>query len=148
MTAYIPISPTEVVVVDLEDVPRLLDHTWNSNGNGYARTPKGLYMHKLLLDAQVVDHINRDRLDNRKCNLRASTYSKNNANRHQTPDGQYRGVAKSWRGGKYQARIKVDRKKLYLGSYKTAEEAAIAYDKAALQYHGDAAILNFPIRRD
>lgn len=143
MTAYIPISDSEFAVVDLEDVPTLLDHTWCSNGNGYARTPKGLYMHRLLLKTQVVDHINRDRLDNRQCNLRPSTYSANNSNRHQTPVGQYRGVSHKTPNS-YQARIKVNGKFKYLGSFKTGAEAAQAYDNAASEHHGAAAILNFP----
>lgn len=143
MTAYIPLSNTKFAVVDLEDLPKLLDYVWCNNGNGYARTTTGIYMHRLLLDAQIVDHINRNRLDNRKCNLRPSTFSKNNINRLQTPAGRYRGVYQRTRNC-YQAKIKINGKALHLGSFKTSIEAAKVYDKAALQYHGEAAILNFP----
>jgi hypothetical protein len=144
VTAYIPISDTEFAVLDLEDVPKVLDFnlSWSSNGNGYARA-RNKYMHKILCDAEIVDHRNRDRLDNRKCNLIASTYALNNTNRIQTPEGQHRGVTQ--RTVKcFQARIKVRCRKLYLGSIPTADAAAKAYDKAAISHHGDAAILNFP----
>ena len=85
------------------------------------------YMHQLLVGdiekGMVVDHINGDKLDNRKANLRVCTKSENQVNRR-VAKGRcgYLGVAKHY--GKFQARIRRNKKRIYLGRFDTAEEAA------------------------
>lgn len=91
-----------------------------------------------------IDHINNIRSDNRIVNLREATNSENQANRKIREGGasKYKGV--SWHKGakKWQALIEVNRKQTYLGQYDLEEEAALAYNKAALEYFGEFAKIN------
>lgn len=95
---------------------------------------------------EQVDHINGNRLDNRIENLRAATAAQNNWNSpgKQLSNVGYRGVTLDKRDLRYQVRIKVQHKQISLGYYDCPIFAAIAYDVAAEQYHGEFATLNFP----
>lgn len=74
-------------IIDSEDVDRVSEHRWTINDNGYVRTFQGtkpLYLHRFICNysgKETVDHINRDKLDNRKENLRVVSQSVNNLNR-------------------------------------------------------------------
>jgi hypothetical protein len=101
-----------------------------------------------------VDHINGNRFDNRKCNLRLATASQNTCNRSR-PNKRllhpYRGVAFFSRPGlikRWHARLKVNGVAHSGGYHTTAEEAARAYDVLAKKHHGEFARLNFPNEGD
>lgn len=110
---------------------------------------KTIIFHRLIMDApkgMVVDHINGNTRDNRRCNLRVCTQSQNtqNGRKHEDNTSGYKGVFFWKTRGCWKAVImaagKVDSK----GQYKTAEEAARAYDEKAKRLHGPFAKLNFP----
>jgi len=106
------------------------------------------YMHKVILglgSEDRCDHKNRNTLDNQKHNLRRATTQQNNCNapKPQGPNGSgFRGVDRR-ENGKFRASIRVNRKKINLGTFDTAEEAARAYDIGAMLHHGEFALLNF-----
>ena len=97
-----------------------------------------------------IDHIDGDGLDNRKENLRICTRSQNCANKKVRRDSRsgYKGVSVRKRGKRFKAYIsdpetKFPKKRhIALGTYDTAEEAALAYNKAALEMYGEFAFLN------
>jgi len=103
-------------------------------------------MHRLIMgnpQGMEVDHINGNGLDNRRCNLRVVTTSQNQANQHaRRGRSSFKGVFKQ--RSRWRARIHVQQKGINLGSFLTEEEAARAYDAAALHYFGEHACLNFP----
>ena len=107
---------------------------------------KTLGMHSLLLsDTKLVDHEDRNGLNNRRLNIRAATYSQNNANRGKNKNGctsQYRGVNWCKDKRKFRAGIVVNRKIIHLGMFVSEEEAALAYNASALQHFGAFASLN------
>jgi hypothetical protein len=124
------------IVVDEQDYAFLNQHTWWIN-NGYARTiidGQRIYMHRLITGASnflVVDHINHNTLDNRRDNLRVCTQKENLYNRKPRYDNPYeKGVSKS-ASGKFRARIKLNGKEKYLGTFDTPEDAGRAYLEAA-----------------
>ncbi len=81
-----------------------------------------------------IDHINNNRLDNRISNLRLVSQSQNQQNRKPKRGGTgVKGVSKTKYG--FSAQIGYDRKKMYLGFFKTKEEAGAAYVKAAQKLH-------------
>jgi len=87
-----------------------------------------------------IDHINRNRLDNRMSNLEPVTDGVNNYNRETKNKWGYRGVAK--KSDKYRARLKYEGKQYNTTVFETVEEAAIAYNELAKKYYGDRALLN------
>lgn len=104
---------------------------------------KNVRLHRLLMNTsptQLVDHINNNPLDNRRCNLRIVNKSQNGANRPKTKHNTsgYKGVTKL-KNGKYMARIMVNYQEIYLGCYKTPIEASRAYQKAEREYFGEYA---------
>lgn len=157
----IPLTNGQVALVDDEDYDRINAHKWcamripgtNSyyaarksaaDENGKQRT---IRMHREIMnakDGEEVDHINHVTLDQRKTNLRLCTRGQNCANRRTRTDNTsgFKGVSHNKRRGKWQAYVIVDRKQKHLGYYATAIEAAIAYDAAAIEYHGEFARTN------
>lgn len=121
-----------------------LSHGYPRIKQGQSRVP----LHRVIMGAQpgqLVDHANRNILDNRRKNLRLCTRRENGRNRkgpasHNTSG--YRGVTRNRTWG---AQIKIGGKNIHLGRFKTKEAAASAYDAAALRYFGEyAGKLNFP----
>lgn len=94
-----------------------------------------------------VDHINHNTLDNRRSNLRACTEKENTRNRlvsskRSAMPSKFKGVFWDWQRNKWIARIIVDGKQKMLGRFFDEASAAIAYNRAAVQYYGDFACLN------
>ena len=160
MGSKIAIGRGRFTLVDAMDHQYLSDYsTWHISKNGYVtghipksgKTGKNIYMHRLIaqrmnLDLKYdVDHKNRNKLDNRRDNIRIATRSQQTANRIYHNKYGFRGVSKTF--NTWWAKIKVGDRILYLGSHKTAADAARAYDVAAIQYYGDFAIINFPEAR-
>jgi hypothetical protein len=159
---HIPLTKGRVALVDAADYNALLAAgRWHYSQAGYAVhrhiTPAGAHqnwlMHRLIMswatgqrlprDLQV-DHLNHDRLDNRRANLRLCTPSQNQW--HKGLQGNntsgYRGV--SWNKGRWEARIRYHRRRINLGRYADPVTAALAYDTAARLLHQEFAGLNFP----
>jgi hypothetical protein len=102
-----------------------------------------LYMTGDWPDGEI-DHINRDRADNRWSNLRAASATENRANSKLRADNSsgLRGVVWDFQRRLWMARIKNS----HIGRFATKEEAARAYDAAAIRLFGDFANLNFPVQ--
>ncbi len=102
-----------------------------------------LYMIGKFPEHQV-DHRNRIRDDNRWSNLRLATNSQNQINgpAYKTNTSGYKGVywSKCWK--RWFSQINFNKKQIFLGYHSTKTDAAIAYNKAALEYHGEFAKLN------
>lgn len=108
---------------------------------------KPILLHRAVMNAtagHVVDHINHDGLDNRRCNLRLVTQTQNMANaRHcDTSVSRFKGVWYWKQKNKYIARIKSNGKTIYLGLFDSDTDAAIAYNKKAIELRGEFAWLN------
>lgn len=143
--------PRTYMLVD-EDVGIQLCYArkWFPNGAGYATAKisgKRVVLHRLLFPeqgpGQDVDHINQNRLDNRKENLRLVSHSTNTQNSNKKPNtsSKYKGVTlRPW--GKFQAFIRVNGVKKSLGMFESEEDAARAYNEAAIKAHGPKAWVN------
>jgi hypothetical protein len=88
-----------------------------------------------------VDHKNGNSLDNRKENLRLCTIQQNSFNR-KPKNGKLKVFYLNKSSNKYSAQIGFNNKKIYLGQFKSKEEAAKAYNEAAIKYFGEFACLN------
>ena len=136
-------------IFDKNDYVFISEHTW-SVARGYVRTlihGKSVPLHRLLMKLerwQQVDHINHDRTDNRRINLRVASHAENQRNRGIRSDNTtgFKGVCYVKRDNNYIAYINVDGKRTYLGAFSTAEEAGAAYDRAAEVLHGKFACKN------
>jgi hypothetical protein len=140
-------------MIDTDDLQKVSQYQWHrSPPYNYiisCSTLHNLKLHRLITGFShkyVVDHINGNPLDNRKCNLRVCTHQENMWNRKtpKTNTTGYKGVCKPKRYGRYVAGIRVDGRQKHLGCFDTALEAAMAYDSAARFYRGEFARINFP----
>ena len=103
-----------------------------------------IYMHAVVArtsEGMETDHINHNTLDNREENLRVCTHSENQHNRGKQINNTsgYKGVFR--RGKKWRAEIGINGKKVYLGTFSTARDAACVYDLVAKEFHGIGAEL-------
>lgn len=125
-------------IIDTEQLERVLVCNWYVDNKGYVRTAsrkyKRILLHRFLLNTEeMVDHINRDKTDNRLCNLRTCTYQENNRNReYKNTKSGAQGVNIVCKNGRtsYRARICVDGKRISLGYFETLEKAKQAREKA------------------
>lgn len=158
----IPLTNGGFALADADDAALLGQFTWRRERQGrtaYAISHvrrEGRWtkqrMHNTVLGVPHVDHRNGDGLDNRRANLRLATVVQNRWNRRKpsvswngmAPSSRYKGVSWYRRDGRWCARIKVNGRERWLGSFPSEESAARAYDAAAREYHGEYASLNFP----
>lgn len=104
-------------------------------------------MHRVIIGAQpnqLVDHINRNKLDNRCSNLRIVTNSQNviNSSARANNSSGYKGVTWHKKNGKWQASVMVNYKRHHLGQFTNVVDAARVYNDACRKYFGDFAYLN------
>ena len=139
------------ILVDLEDLPIMVMQSWTCDNEGYVKNAQLKTLHRILLEANgddIVDHINGNPSDNRRKNLRICTKGQNNINSVIRPSNKsgYRGVYKSSdprvKHKLWIASIGVCGKKISLGRFDNPKDAAIAYNNAAIKYHGEFAMLN------
>ena len=145
-----------IVRFDDEDEELVLEHSWSVDNQGYIKTniKRASYygyttkrMHQLILGyTGFIDHIDGDKGNNQKQNLRVATRSQNGANRGKLSNNTsgYKGVTYEVSRKKYTAQITHQRRVIRIGRYATAEEAAKAYDLKAKELQGDFACINFP----
>lgn len=151
-SVHIPLPNSGYFIVDAEDYSEVSLHRWRQLKSGYIVANIGgkniTYLHRYLMKApkgKVVDHINHDKRDNRKSNLRVCLPRENMLNRVSNRGvSQYKGVSWHPKNKSWVSEIRKNGIKYHLGSFKSEEEAARAYDEAAKKYHKDFARLNFP----
>lgn len=154
--ARIPLSRGMFAIVDRVDLHLVRGRKWHAcernrvwYASSYASKPP--LMHRLILDAPEnvkVDHRDGDGLNNTRANLRLATHAENmrNSRLKVSNTSGFRGVYFHKQRGKWRATIRAGARRLSLGMFDTAEEAAIAYDRAAVIEHGEFASLNFDTR--
>lgn len=148
--AFVATSKNRVTMTDVRDKELLEQRAWTLS-DGYAVAAGAVKLHRLIIGAspgQIVDHINGDRLDNRRANLRFCTWGQNLQNKRKTGRGRaplspYKGVTYFSAQNKWAARITSDRKRVFLGYFDNDEDAAKAYDLAAKDMFGEFARTNF-----
>lgn len=139
-------------LIDAQDFFRVSQYSWSLMGRNYIKARingKDIYLHRFLMKQNnpqiIVDHINRDRLDNRRSNLRLANRNENSFNRRKSSNksSRYKGVSFDKAKGLWQAYIKMKGVKYLLGYFKNEKEAARTYDYFASYYYGQFALINF-----
>jgi len=147
-----------VTVVDEEDYDNLSQYKWHYSIDGYPRRSgslkdgelrhKSIFMHRVIMGESnnlEIDHINGDKLDNRKANLRFATRQQNIFNRRKwakKTSSQYKGVFWCSKVKKWVAMIRFNYKIIFIGHYYDEVEAAKAYNKKAYELFGEYAKMN------
>lgn len=148
-------------LIDEEDFSKFSKYSWRLAGAGYVSRGvrlkakyggkhKIFYLHREIMVAkkgEEVDHINNNKLDNRKVNLRICNHRQNHFNRKgdTVSSSGFKGV--SFKGDNckdrpWRTRIFANKKEIYLGNFATPQEAAEVYNIAAKRYFGNYAYLN------
>lgn len=148
--------------VDANDAEMVSRYRWHPivikkpYASGFVPDARGvtrkLKMHQFLLGVTgqdgEVDHINHDGLDNRRANLRVVTPGQNQANKRKyarESTSRFKGVSLA-ANGKWRAQLSVSRRKMFLGDFESEEDAARAYDAAAVHHFGEFAATNESLR--
>lgn len=139
----------KVALVDDDDFESVSRFTWYFSSAGYpvANTIRNgkcftLCMHRLIMaaaDGEELDHINRDPLDNRRCNLRFCTRSQNVANtrKHSNNTSGFKGVSWHKSSMKWRAVIRANGKNVHIGSFARIEDAVAAHALKAIEVFGE-----------
>jgi hypothetical protein len=147
----IKLTQDKVTIVDDSDYEWLSRHKWLCDNIGYAARDtygegkrKRVFMHRVIMetpDDMETDHINRNKLDNRRVNLRTCTRSQNVANtgiRRDNTSGR-KGVSWDKSENKWRATININNKYIQIGRYKNIDDASEAYNKKAIELFGEFA---------
>lgn len=143
---------THVVIIDDADKAQVLQHTWHVQINSrrkavYAGTHidgRTITLQKFLTSYNQTDHVNGNGLDCRRRNMREATKTQNMCNRGKQKNNSsgFKGVTFHKTTKKWTAQIWAEGQKKYLGEYFSKKQAALAYNDAALKFHGEFASLN------
>jgi hypothetical protein len=152
MMKEIELTNGKVAIVDDEDYEWLSQWKWLCTHKGYAArcvrikngNPITVYMHREIIgppDGMFTDHINHDKLDNRRENLRVCTMSQNNANIPKRKNNSSGRKGVYWRedAKKWIAQISPGGTRINLGYFSDINDASCAYKNAAEKYFGDFA---------
>lgn len=138
-----------VCLIDTEDLSKTQIGKWYVNSKGYIvnKKDRNIRLHRLVLGITndlLIDHINGNKLDNRKANLRICDKFQNQHNRNKSRNNTsgYKGVYYDKERNCWGASIMCHNKKYHLGRFSSKELAATAYNEAALKLHGDFAKIN------
>lgn len=128
-------------IIDVDDIWKVKEYRFRLSSDGYVRTKRNtLFIHRIILDCpqgMVVDHINGNKLDNRKYNLRICSQATNACNRTvlgKNNTSGYKGV-NVLKNGTFTANISVKSRKIHLGTFKTIDDAIKARQIAADKYY-------------
>lgn len=129
-------------IIDIEDIERIKNIKWHY-AQGYAKSNDNGFLHNFILQRtpnkrDVVDHINRNRLDCRKSNMRITTFQENGINKGKQSNNTSGRPGVSWDKyhGKYEASIKINQKKIFLGYFDNIENAIQKRKEAEVIYFG------------
>jgi len=151
----IKLTQGKETIVDDNDYEALSLHKWQTS-NGYAtrcvwdkiaRKNRTIYMHRIILSVPIgleADHINGDKLNNKRSNLRICAPRDNKRNQRIRSDNTsgYKGVCWDKANDKWMSSITVEGKSVNLGRFKKRDDAARAYNQAAIKNFGEFANLN------
>ena len=130
--------------IDKDDLSMVQKHNWHKSSKGYVEARiknKLIKLHQFIMKKKYIDHKNRNPLDNRKINLRKANQSQQTINQERYNKLGFRGLSLR-KNGHYSVRIVKNGVCKSLGTYHDIMEAAERYNKAALKYHGEFAVLN------
>jgi len=166
MVKEILLTQGKVALVDDDDFDRMNKYKWYAskdvkNNDWYARRnetiqrgsrktfkQKTIRMHQEIFNFkyQLIDHANHNGLDNRKCNLRACTYSENKKNSRQYKNNTSGFIGVSWHKirRKWYAYVNKNGVRFSLGYFDDKIEAGKIVDKKSIELFGEFAVLNFP----
>jgi len=137
---------TKYSQIDEDDYEKFKNDRWNLHNAGYAISTKGKLLHRLIMNASngiIVDHINGDKLDNKKNNLRIVSRSHNSHNKIKKEGLTSKFIGVSFRSDKNTWRCSISHDyKLHQNSFEKEEHAAYWYDLMALTYYGPDAKIN------
>lgn len=154
MSKTIPLSRGFTTEVSDADFARVNQFSWSCDRNGYAvrnmrlgpKRYRKVMLHRFIMGFPRgfdVDHIDGDRLNNQRSNLRTATRSQNSANRGSTGGtSRFKGVRFCKDKGRFRAEIWVDGRNIHLGYFDVETEAAKAYNEAAVTHYGEFAFQN------
>lgn len=133
-------------------VGSIVGKSYNSGFVQFNHDDKTYHVHRVIYQmfhgeiekGLFVDHINRNKQDNRLENLRVATRTENNRNKnpYRNSVSSYKGVDFYKRLNVWRARIKVNKNLIDLGGFSSETDAAVAYNEAAKRYFGEFAVLN------
>lgn len=156
----IPLTQGKFAMVDDEDYEELMKHKWHwgRKAGAHRNIPNGknrqtkILMHVViakrmgmeLKEGEMVDHHDRDKLNNQRCNLRPATNQQNAYNSKIRKDNRtgYKGVCWDKKVGKYRVDIRVNGKRIFGGYYKDKEESGKVRDELSEKYCGEFAVFN------
>lgn len=133
------------VFIDDEDLHLFINRRWAVDSMGYVRCSRSWErLHRVVMNAsggQLVDHIDGNKLNNKKSNLRICSNAQNLHNRgaNKNNSSGKKGVYADKRSGKWIAQIGVGNKRIHVGTFSDVNEAAAAYKEAAIRLHKDFA---------
>lgn len=139
-------SKNEPFFIDLEDFWKVKDICWHIDKNGYltgiGNNKKIVYLHRIIMGCSsdsIIDHINGDKTNNRKINLRVGTKGQNNINKGIKKNNKSGVVGVYWikKINKWQAKIGVEGKKIHLGYFDNFDDAVQARKEAEDKYFGE-----------
>lgn len=156
---FIPLTKGQVAIVDPYYSECLGDMLWGAHWDRHTRSfyarredystgvRTRVWMHRAIAEArpgEFVDHINHNPLDNRRSNLRVCSNTENMRGRGLFCNNTsgYKGVSVEKSTNSWRAYINGNGKRIHIGTFPTALEAALAYDEAAIKYFGEYALTN------